>query len=91
VYRLRGIPQLSYSFSINGKYVKRDIGVGAEDMPGGFGGVGLDSIRNRRFVVKAFCQDPEFHRILWNTVVPEKVYVVPYEGWKKPPFTILED
>jgi hypothetical protein len=90
VYKIRGMAHVVYTYHINSISLTHDKSVNIFDT-GESWVVDLDKLKSRRMLVQAYCQDPKIHRILWNTVVPEKVYEVPFKGWEKPPFPVLED
>jgi hypothetical protein len=46
----------------------------------------IQELAKRRFWVQMSCEDPNFHKLLWDVAVPDTLQNIPVNGWEKLPF-----
>jgi hypothetical protein len=73
---------LDFTFSINNRIID-----GSNRIPRDIYSDHKDSyFLKNRFFIKVSCENDNFHRIVWDFVVPDTLQYVPANGWDKIPY-----
>lgn len=77
-------PYIVYEFNFKGKLVEKDDPANPQNT-GDWVSTDTKALANRRFWVQLSCNDPDFHKLLWDVAVPDTLQNIPVNGWEKLP------
>ena len=77
----KGHAWIVYDFKHLGKKIERDDPANPWNT-GDWWKSDVKALSNRRFWVQVNCEDPKWHKLLWNLAVPDTLENIPVNGWK---------
>lgn len=77
-------PYIVYEYNFKGKLIEKDDPANPQNT-GDWVTTDTKALANRRFWVQLSCDDPNFHKLLWDVAVPDTLLNIPVKGWEKLP------